>query len=166
MAYLISFPVLVTVMMVQLAIFSQLPLLSGTSDLILLVLIAWSLHEKSKNAWFWAVVGGGLVSIISAIPYGVPLLLYPAITTVVRIGSSRIREFPVLGMLIATIGATFIQHLVEIAVLFISGTQLPLSQSLVLVTLPSILLNLFFALPVYALVTDLARRLYPIEVQI
>ena len=69
-------------------------------------------------------------------------------------------------MLIATIGATFIQHLVEIAVLFVSGTQLPFSQSLVLVTLPSILLNLFFALPVYALVTDLARRLYPIEVQI
>jgi rod shape-determining protein MreD len=166
MAYLISFPVLVTVMMVQLAIFSQLPLLSGTTDLILLVLIAWSLHEKSKNAWFWAFVGGGLVSIISAIPYGAPLLIYISITAVVRMGSRRIREFPVLGMLIATIGATFAQHLIEVVVLFIAGTQLPFNQSLVLVTLPSILLNLFFALPVYALVTNLARWIYPIEVQI
>jgi hypothetical protein len=69
-------------------------------------------------------------------------------------------------MLIATIGATFAQHIIEIVVLFIAGTQLPFSQSVVLVTLPSILLNLFFALPVYALVTDLARRIYPIEVQI
>ena len=166
MAYLISLPVLVIVLMVQLAIFSQLPLLSGTTDLILLVLIAWSLNEKSQNAWFWAVIGGGLVSIISAIPFGAPLFIYLAITAIVRIGSRRIREFPVLGMLIATIGATFFQHMTEIVVLFIAGTQLPFSQSLVLVTLPSILLNLFFALPVYALVTDLARRMYPIEVQI
>ena len=166
MAYLISFPVLVIVLMMQLAIFSQLPLLSGTPDLILLVLIAWSLNEKSQNAWFWAVVGGGLVSIISAIPFGAPLMIYLGITTVVRISSKRIREFPVLGMLIATIGATFVQQIIEIIVLFIAGTQLPFNQSLVLVTLPSILLNLFFALPVYALVTDLARWIYPIEVQI
>ncbi len=93
-------------------------------------------------------------------------MIYLGITTVVRISSNRIREFPVLGMLIATIGATFIQHMIEIIVLFIAGTQLPFNQSLVLVTLPSILLNLFFALPVYALVTDLARWIYPIEVQI
>jgi rod shape-determining protein MreD len=166
MSYIISFPILVIVLMLQLAIFSQLPLLSGTPDLILLVLIAWSLHEKSHNAWFWAVVGGGLVSIISAIPFDAPLLIYLAITTIVRFASRRIREFPVLGMLIATIGATFFQHLTEIIVLFIAGTQLPFSQSLVLVTLPSILLNLFFALPIYALVTDLARWIYPIEVQI
>lgn len=166
MAYLISIPVLVVVLMAQLSIFSQLPLLSGTTDLVLLVLIAWSLQEKSQNAWFWAVVGGGLVSIISAIPYGVPLIIYLVITAIIRFGSRRIREFPVLGMLLATIGATFLQHIIEIAILFIAGTQLPFSQSVVLVTLPSILLNLFFALPVYALVTDLARRIYPIEVQI
>ncbi len=166
MAYLISIPVLVIVLMAQLSIFSQLPLLSGTTDLVLLVLIAWSIQEKSQNAWFWAVIGGGLVSIISAIPYGVPLLIYLAITTIIRFGSRRIREFPVLGMLIATIGATFLQHIIEIAILFVAGTQLPFSQSVVLVTLPSILLNLFFALPVYALVADLARRIYPIEVQI
>src|SRR3970040_1670433 len=101
MAYLISIPVLVIVLMVQLAIFSQLPLLNGTTDLILLVLIAWSLNEKSQSAWFWAVIGGGLVSIISAIPFGAPLLIYLAITTIVHIGSRRIREFPVLGMMIA-----------------------------------------------------------------
>ena len=56
MAYLISFPVLIIVLMLQLAIFSQLPLLSGTPDLVLLVLIAWSLHEKSQKC---LVLGGG-----------------------------------------------------------------------------------------------------------
>jgi rod shape-determining protein MreD len=165
-AYLLGIPVLVVALMLQLAIFSQLPLLSGTSDLVLLILIAWSLHERSRNAWFWALIGGGLVSIVSAVPAGAPLIIYLIIVGVVRLVNHRILEFPVLGMLIATILGTFFEHIVEIVVLFIAGTQLPFSQTMVLVTLPSVLLNLFLALPVYALVNDLARWVYPVEVQI
>jgi hypothetical protein len=84
----------------------------------------------------------------------------------VRLVCHRVNEFPILGMLILTIAATFFQHIAEIIVLFIAGTPLPFSQSLVLVTLPSALLNLIFALPVYAILTDLARWVYPIEVKI
>ena len=166
MAFLIGIPVLVVALMLQLAIFSQLTLLSGTSDLILLILVAWSLHERSRSAWFWALIGGGLVSVISATPAGAPLIIYMVIVGAVRFFNRRILEFPVLGMLIATILGTFFQHIVEIVVLFVAGTQLPFSQSMVLVTLPSVLLNLILALPVYALVTDLARWVYPVEVQI
>lgn len=166
MAYLLSIPVLVVTLMLQLAIFSQLPLLSGTSDLILLVLIAWALQEHSRNAWFWALVGGALVSMISAIPFGTPLFIYLVIVTAVRLISRQTLEFPVLGMLIATIAGTFFQQIVEIVVLFMAGTQLPFDQSIVLVTLPSVLLNLLFALPIYALVTDIAKWVFPVEVQI
>ncbi len=166
MAYLLGFPVLMVALMLQLAIFSQLTLLSGTSDLILLILIAWSLHVRSRSAWFWAVIGGGLVSVISATPAGAPLIIYMVIVGVVRFFNRRMLEFPVLGMLIATIVGTFFQHIVEVVVLFVAGTQLPFSQSMVLVTLPSVLLNLILARPVYALVTDLARWVYPVEVQI
>jgi rod shape-determining protein MreD len=165
-AYIIGIPVLVVATMLQLAIFSQLTLLSGTSDIILLVLIAWALHERSRNVWFWALLGGGLISIISATPGGAPLIIYLVIVGAIRLVYRRILEFPVLGMLIATILGTFFEHIVEVMVLFIAGTQLPFSQTLVLVTLPSVLLNLFLALPVYALVNDLSRWVYPVEVQI
>lgn len=152
--------------MLQLAIFSQLSLLTGTTDLVLLVLLAWSLQERSRSAWFWALVGGGLVSLISAMPAGIPLVIYLMVVGGIRLVNRRVLEFPVLGMLIATIVATFFQHIVEIVVLFVAGTQLPFSQTIVLVTLPSVLLNLILSLPVYALVTDLARWVYPVEVQI
>jgi rod shape-determining protein MreD len=165
-AYLISLPVLVGVLMLQLAIFSQLPLLYGTTDLVLLVLIAWALQERSHNAWFWAFLGGSLVSIISAMPFGAPLVIYLAIVLGIRLVSRRILEFPILGMMIATILGTFFQHFIEIVALFVDGRALPFTQSIVLITLPSVLLNLLISLPVYALVTDLARWVFPVEVQI
>lgn len=152
--------------MLQLAIFSQLPLLYGTTDVILLVLLAWALQERSRNAWFWALIGGGLVSVISAMPFGVPLIIYLVLVLVTRLGSRRVMEFPILAMLIATLGATFFQHLVEIVVLFVDGRSLPLDQSLILVTMPSALLNLLFSLPVYALMTELSHWVYPVELQI
>ncbi len=152
--------------MFQLAIFSQLPLLYGTSDLVLLVLLAWALQERSQNAWFWALVGGALVSIISALPFGAPLIIYLVIVLGVRLVNRRMMEFPILGMLLATIGATFFQHFIEIVVLFVDGRPVPFSQSIVLVTLPSVLLNLLFAVPIYALINELARWVSPVEVHL
>jgi hypothetical protein len=165
-AYFISIPVMVVSLMLQLAIFSQLPLLSGTADILLLVLIAWSIHSRDRSIWLWVFIGGGLVSLISAIPMAAPVWIYLTVAGLIRLFSQRTMEVPVLWMLIATIFGTLIQKFVEIIVLFVAGTSLPLNESLILVALPSALLNLFFALPVYALITDLARWIYPVEVEI
>ena len=152
--------------MLQLAIFSQLTLLSGTADILLLILIAWTIHDRSRSSWIWAVIGGGFLSVISAIPAGVPLVVYLIVVGLVRVFSQRTLEIPILGMLIATILGTMIQKLLEMAVLVITGYPMPLGEGFVLVAMPSALLNLFFSLPVYALMTDLARWVFPIEVQL
>ena len=152
--------------MLQLAIFSQLSLLSGTADILLLVLVTWSIQARDRSIWVWALIGGVLVSLVSAIPAGAPIWIYLIIVGLIRLFNQRTLEVPILWMLIATILGTFIQQLIEVVVLFLAGTPLPLNESLILVVLPSALLNLFFALPVYALITDLTRWVYPVEVQI
>jgi hypothetical protein len=50
---------------------------------------------------------------------------------------------------------------VSVAVLSISGLELPISDVLGLVMLPSVLLNMLLAIPVYAVMRDLARWVYP-----
>lgn len=157
---------MVAALMLQLAIFSQLPLLSGTADILLLVLVAWAIQSRGRSIWAWAIIGGGLVSLISAIPAGAPIWIYLVITGLIRLFSQRTMEVPILWMLIATIFGTFFQKFIELVILFMAGTSLPLNESLILVALPSALLNLFFALPVYALITGLARWIFPVEVQI
>jgi rod shape-determining protein MreD len=166
MAYLISLPIMIVALMLQEAIFSQLPLMSGTADLVLLILIAWAIQPRNQRPWVWALVGGGLTSLVSAMPAGTPVLIYLLIVLLARRLQRQTIEIPILGMFIATILGTFIQHLVEVIILFVAGTSLSLTESLSLVTLPSVLLNLLFALPIYVIITDLANRFYPMEIEV
>ena len=48
-------------------------------------------------------------------------------------------------------------------VLNLLGTPLPIGDSLGLIVLPSMLLNLLFAVPVYVMIRDLAQWVSPAE---
>jgi len=150
--------------MLQMAIFSQLTLVNGTADLILLIVLAWSLQEKSSNGWFWGLVGGALVSLVSAVPvFGTPMLVYVPAAMFSHAFLRRTGEVPLLGMLLATVIFTLYQHGFDVVILFVAGTSIPVTQAIALVALPSLLLNLLFALPIYAMMRDLAQRVYPGE---
>ena len=56
---------------------------------------------------------------------------------------------------------TLIVSLFSIVTLRIMGVPLPISDVLGLLTLPSVLLNMLIAIPVFAVMRDLARWVYP-----
>jgi rod shape-determining protein MreD len=163
---LLSLPVLAFVLMLQTIIVSTLPLLSGYADLVLLVLVAWSLQERARSAWIWAIVAGVLVGFVSAAPTGTPLVGYLVVTAIARLFRRRVMQTPVLSMFLVTfVGSLVTQGLVAGALIF-KGVPLPINDSINLVILPSTLLNLLLALPIYAIVSDLAQWVYPEEVEV
>ena len=152
--------------MLQSVIFSRLPLLSGTADLVLLVIVAWSLQKKVKNAWFWTLVGGLMVSYVSAMPAFAPLIGYVLVFGFTRLLQRRIWQVPILTMITATVLGTFVTHILNILVLFVTGNPIPFQDSITYITLPSAVLNLLLALPIFVLITDLAKWVYPEEVEV
>jgi hypothetical protein len=54
-----------------------------------------------------------------------------------------------------------IASVLSFAVLSLSGINLPAGDVLGVLTLPSVLLNMLLAIPVYAVMRDLARWVYP-----
>jgi hypothetical protein len=56
---------------------------------------------------------------------------------------------------------TAVLSLLSLGVLRFQGVPLPISDVLGLLTLPSVLLNMLLAIPVYAVMRDLARWVYP-----
>ena len=164
MGALAAFPVLIITLMLQLAIISRLPLLHGTADLMLLVLVAWALQERVRTAWFWTLLGGVMVTLVSGLPFYMPVFGYLIATGVARLLRRQVWQTQLLAMFVTTFAATLIYHALSLAVLQIAGRGLPISDSLTLVTLPSALINLMLALPVYTLITDLAHWLYPAEI--
>lgn len=165
-AILISLPLLSGLVMFQSAVVSRTPLLHGTADLIMLTLIAWALQERVTTAWFWSAAGGLLASLTSGLPFGILLGGYLAITGSALLLRRRVWQAPVLAMFLTTFLGTMFIHGLSLLVVSLNGAELTLIDSLDLVTLPSLLLNLLLAIPVYALVGDLANWLYPKEIEV
>ena len=53
--------------------------------------------------------------------------------------------------------------ILALLVLNLLGTPLPIGDSLGLIVLPSMLLNLLFAVPVYVIMRDLAQWISPVQ---
>jgi hypothetical protein len=163
---LLAIPVLGFFALIQTVIVSRIPLIYGTADIVLLAVTAWALNERVKHAWLWTIVGGLLVSLLSALPFLLPLWAYLIVTAIARLLRKRVWQTPILCMLLMSFVGTLIMHSMSIAALYFQGTRLPLSDTLNLVTLPSALLNLFLSVPVYAVINDLANGLFPEENQV
>lgn len=152
--------------MLQTIVLSSLPLLNGVADLVLLVLVAWGLQDRVKNGWLWAAIAGLMMEYISGLPQFVPLASYLLVMAVARIVRRRVWQTPVLAMFLVTFMGSVASQGLSMAALLATGTPIPILDGLNLVILPGTLLNLLLALPVFALVVDLAQWLYPEEVEV
>ncbi len=160
-AVLIAFPILGALLIFQTAVLSQAPLLRGTTDIVLVALVAWALQKRVRHAWHWAVIGSLMVMYVSAAPPGVYLVGYLLTVGLTLALRNRVWQLPVLAMLVATFAGTMIVHLISIVALQVIGVTFSFWDAINLITLPSVLLNLVTAVPFYALFGDLAEYLYP-----
>ena len=161
MRNLIAVPVILLTVILQSAVISRVYLLSGIADLPLVMLAAWALQDGVDSAWHWAIATGVLVGFISGISWAVPVAGYIAVVVIAYVFQRRVWQAPLLAMFTITFLGTIIVSLLSVAVLSFSGVELPISDVLGLVMLPGVLLNMLLAIPVYAVMRDLARWVYP-----
>ena len=157
----IAIPILSILLILQTAIISQVPLLEGTADLILLALVAWAIQKRVQTAWIWGGIGGLLVGYVSAIPLVVYLSAYLAAVGFALFLRQRMWNMPLLAMLLVTFLSTLLLHGLTFLSLQLSDSPVAIIESINLITLPSLLLNILLAFPFFILFGDLARLLYP-----
>src|SRR5918996_2413214 len=161
MRNLIAVPVILLSVILQSAVISRIYLLSGIADLPLVMLAAWALQEGVDSAWHWAIATGLLVGFISGISWVVPVAGYIAVVVLAYLFQRRVWQAPLLAMFTITFIGTILVSFLSVGVLRFSDVDLPMSDVLGLVMLPGVLLNLLLAIPVYAVMRDLARWVYP-----
>jgi hypothetical protein len=166
MAIFLAIPILGLMVILQSAIFSQVHLLYGTLDLVLLVLVAWSVQERVTTAWHWALIAGLLASFATAVPAVAIIPAYVLATGIALFMRRIFWQRPLLAMVTAIFLGTLATHAISVTALAILGTPLPLLEAFYMITIPSALLNLLLAIPVYALIGDLSRWLYPEPIEI
>jgi hypothetical protein len=163
MRNLIAFPLLILAVILQSSIVSQIKLISGYADLMLIILAAWALQERVTSAWHWGVLACVFTGFVSNMPWLVLIIGYFAVVYMAQVLQKRVWQAPLLAMFSVTFAGTLMMHLVSFVVLRLSGTPFAFGDVLGLITLPSLLLNMLFAIPVYTFIRDMARWVYPFE---
>ncbi len=163
MSVLLSIPTLGLMAVVQSAVISRLPLIRGTADLMLVLLVAIALQKTVTSAWQWSIVGGLLVDFLSGLPFGVFTISYLLATGLALLLRDRVWRFSFLMQLLVVLLGTLVAHGQAFMVLFLQGSTLGIGEALQTVTLPSIILNFMLSVPVYILVQDVLGQVVPQE---
>lgn len=161
LVYLVYGMSFVVAMMLQYGVFSRWTILSGSPDLVLLLVIALCLSQKQKGFWILVLIMGGVVGLVSALPFFLPMVVYLAVYLVSLSVQQRVWQTPLLGMFLLTFGSTILTHLLTIAVLFVQRIPFDFTEALVKVVLPAVFLNMFLAIPMHAIVRELSVWLNP-----
>jgi rod shape-determining protein MreD len=163
MRNLVAFPLLALAVILQSSVVSQVKLISGFADLPLIMIAAWALQERVKSAWHWAVLACAMLGFVSKMPWPILVIGYLAIVLLAQALQRRVWQAPLLAMFSVTFIGTLIMNFLSFAVLRVLGTPFSPADVIGLITLPSLLLNMLFSIPVYTFMRDLARWVYPPE---
>lgn len=164
MGVFLAFPIIFILVLLQTTLVNQLTLLSGCADLVLLWIVAWSLQKQVRHAWLWVILAGISVAFVSAIPWYVPVICYAGAAYLAKLVNQRVWQSPILMMFMVTIVSSIFINVFTFVSLVVQGVNIGFQTGLVQVIIPSTLINLLLALPVYAVAKDTAQWLYPVEV--
>lgn len=163
MLNLLSLPIYIVLFITQSAILNRMPIMSGLPDILMLFTIGWTLHTPKSQAIGWAIVGGLIMDFASAIQLPVFTISYVIIASMSLLLSKQIEQYPIVLMLMISIAGTIIVHLITFISVATTGFILSLNEIINIVTIPSILLNLIYAIPIYGLAHELKLLLFPEE---
>jgi rod shape-determining protein MreD len=163
---LLSIPVIGLAVILQTSILSRINLLSGSADLVLLILAAWGLQERVRNAWLWGLIAGLVLGLVSGAPWFAYPISYILVIFLGRLLSHRVWQAPLLAMFIVTAVGSLVNLLLVYEIRTIFEPPIDFDISFTQVILPSVLLNLLLATVVHALVRRMANRVFPGEEKI
>lgn len=104
-----------------------------------------------------------MVSYVTALPFWTMPAAYLGAVAFARLIRRRVWKAPILAMLAAVFAGTVVVHLFSLLAVSVQGTLLPVIDVINLITIPSLVLNLLVALPMYVVLHDLANWAYPEE---
>jgi hypothetical protein len=159
----IALPLLGLAVIVQSAIVGQFPLLGGMADVVLVLVTAWALQQSVTTGWHWAFLASVFMSLVSSLPWAVYFAAYGGVVLLAVLLQRRVWQVPMLAMFMVTFLGTLLLHSLTLLYIYLSGSVVPLSDSLGLITLPSVLLNMLIAIPLYGMMRDLAEWVFPGE---
>lgn len=184
MGYYLALPILVIAVVLQSSFFPLFFSGIAQPELMLLIVLSWSIHAAWEEAIFWAFLGGIMQDLLSITPMGTSVVAPLIIIFVIKwlegnlyqFSSAQNRHargsclqsiidgirnsFSVIIILIGfTVLGTILNHLVFVSVLGLIGYTSNLVEMLRMFTMPTVAYNLIGILPVYFVLRRIQNRI-------
>lgn len=149
--------------MLQMAVFSQLKIQSGKADLILLIVIALGLQPEIPKIdnFLFSTFSGVLVGFISAEPFWIVVIAYLFALYFSLFLKERLPQVPILSMLFCGILFMFLHLLFQAIYFNLIGFNINYQTSFYTLILPSLMINIFSTLPIFFIVSEVRRIVFP-----
>ncbi len=157
----VAIPLLGLAVVLQTTLIGHFTLLNGEADLLLVVLVAWALQEGVTTAFHWAFLASVMVSLVSRLPWFIYVGSYGGTVLLAILLQRRVWQVPMLAMFSVTFLGTVLMNILSYVYVNLSGGSISLGDTLGLVTLPSVLLNLLLAIPIFGMMRDVAHWVFP-----
>ena len=133
----------------------------GGIDLVLLVVVIWSLWSEVEELVVWGLLGGALLDLFSAAPFGTAMLALGVLAVILSWIGDYLRRSHLLSLIVLVPVATVSYHLALSLILRVLGWPIDYPSTVALVVLPSCLANLIAAPFVYFVLLAARRRPRP-----
>ncbi len=154
----LAVPLLLGVALIQTTAMPQLRILGVKPELMLLMVLAWSLLRGVGEGLMWAFFGGMIWDIFSGGPLGASALALVVVSFVSGLTQGSVtRSSFVLPIGIALLG-TLIYHSLFLLILQLARGNVPWLDSLFGVTLPSLAVNALLMPVVFQMLAWLDRK--------
>jgi len=154
---------LVATIIIQTTVMPHVAFLGVKPDLVLLVVISWSLLRGAKEGIVWALMGGIGLDLVSGAPFGIHTLALAVLSLLAGLGELSVFRTHLALPLVATLVATLAYDLFFLLLLQMRGGSIAWVDSLIKVVLPSILFNVLLSPFIYKALYWLHRRTGPKE---
>ncbi|MCK4449775.1 MAG: rod shape-determining protein MreD, partial [Anaerolineae bacterium] len=127
---------LIAIVIIQTTAMPHLTVMGVKPDLMLLMVISWSLLRGAQEGAIWALVGGIGLDLVSGAPFGTSTVALVALSLVAGLGELSVFRTHIALPLIATLIATLAYDLFFLLLLYAEGRSIAWTDSLTKVVLP------------------------------
>lgn len=144
-----SILLLISVALIQSTVMPHLTLWGVKPDLMLLVVISWSLLRGAREGIIWGFIGGLCLDLFSAAPFGLSALALLIVSFLSGLGEATVFRTHIILPLATVFFASLIYDFIFLLVLNVLGQPVVWLDSFIRLALPASLLNVLLMPLVY-----------------
>lgn len=167
MSLQLGIPLTLAAALIQAVILPRLRVYGGQPDLVVIIVLAWSVFDNGLEGMAWAFVGGLFLDLFSGAPLGISSLALVPITYLVGQTEAQMYRSNILMPILLAGGGAIAYHVIYVLALnFLAGMTVAWLLVPWYVTLPSLFFDAILLLPTLRVLRQWYDKLHPHQVKI